>query len=519
MRRYLYNENKPPQNEYDYDVVIVGCGIAALYAALNLDDNLSCALINKSGTSESNSIYAQGGIASVIEATDNVQDHFNDTIYSGAGLCNESAVRVLVEEGPNDIKNLIELKVPFDLDSEGNYAITREGAHSHNRILHCGGDATGYLMTRTLIQKVSEKDNLTVFNNHCLCDIFTNKDQVSGISTIDENGEFNVFNTSKVIIASGGIGRIYRKSTNAYTQTGDGIAAAIRAGANVGDMEFIQFHPTALIHPDNNGRYFLISEALRGEGAVLRNRRWKRFMCDAHPMADLAPRDVVTRAIIWEMKNHDLPHVYLDITHKSRAFLENRFPTIYQECLNREIDIAVDWIPVVPVQHYFMGGIVTDLNGRTNINGLYACGEAANTGVHGANRLASNSLLECLVFGRRCAQHINQSNVSLIEFDYSVIDKFEYNKNLIDLNTIRSQIRHIMTQKCGVLRNKTEMIEAIEQIDDYYNMLEQNNISSSKEAILLNMTTVSLSVLKAALSRENSVGAHYRSDEVKERTD
>lgn len=518
MRRYIFAGDTGSVRNLSYDVVIIGCGVAALYAALNLDKNLSCALINKEGREVSNSIYAQGGIAAVIQSTDNTQDHYSDTLFSGAGLCNEDAVRVLVQEGPHDIEKLIQLGVPFDLDSGGNIQVTREGAHSHNRILHCGGDATGYHLTKTLMEAASNRDNITIYDYQCLSDICTDSGgRINGVVTMNRNGIYTLFSTAKVIIASGGIGRIYRKSTNAHTQTGDGIAAAMRAGAQVENMEFVQFHPTALIHPDKNGRYFLISEALRGEGAVLRNRRWERFMCEAHPMADLAPRDVVTRAIIWEMKNHDLPYVYLDITSKSRSFLENRFPTIYHECLRRDIDIAVDWIPVVPVQHYFMGGIKTDLNGRTNMPGLYSCGEAASTGVHGANRLASNSLLECIVFGRRCAEHINGSGFP--DPAGIRIQPFDETDAAVDLGTIRSNIRYTMTKKGGIIRNKTNLLEAISEISSYQDILERLPMNLDVRIIMLNMAAVSLAVLKGALSREKSVGAHYRSDEIKERAE
>jgi L-aspartate oxidase len=519
MRRYLFTGDIDALETLEYDVVIVGCGIAALYAALNLDPGLSCALINKGGREESNSIYAQGGIAAVTDPADDPENHLKDTLFSGAGLCNEEAVRVLVTEGPSDIKKLIDMHVPFDTDEKGRLQITREGAHTHDRIVHCGGDATGYHVTKTLLAEAERRENIDIYDYHCLYDICTDDNgEVVGITAMNDDGPYIFFRARNVIIASGGIGRIYRKSTNAKTQNGDGIAAAMRAGAAVGNMEFVQFHPTALIHPDQNGRYFLISEALRGEGAVLRNRRWERFMVNAHPMADLAPRDVVTRAIIWEMRNHDLPNVYLDITGKSRSFLEHRFPTIYHECLRRNIDIAVDWIPVVPVQHYFMGGITTDLYGRTDVPGLYACGEAANTGVHGANRLASNSLLECLVFGRRCAQHIGGAFVPG-RAGRPALEPFAETEAAVDLDTIKAQIRYVMTLKGGILRNRTQLTEAIAEISAHYEMLERLPMTDHNPLILLNMATVSLAVLDAALKREKSVGAHYRSDEVKEGSD
>jgi L-aspartate oxidase len=284
----------------------------------------------------------------------------------------------------------------------------------------------------------------------------------------------------------------------------------MRAGAAVESMEMVQFHPTALVHPGKNGRFFLISEALRGEGAILRNRKWEAFMTKYHPLADLAPRDIVSRAIITEMRKHDLPNVYLDITHKSRGFLENRFPTIYNECMSRDIDIAISWIPVVPVQHYFMGGVKTDTGARTGIRGLYACGETACTGVHGANRLASNSLLECLVFGRRAAEDISVRPVRKPEYSR----KTKIRKEL-DIPKIRYNIREAMTKKSGIIRNATGLGEAAAEIQGYYDELSVCELKTSKEIETLNMATVSGAVLDGAIKRKNSVGAHFRNDEPK----
>ncbi|NCU33154.1 MAG: FAD-binding protein, partial [Candidatus Moranbacteria bacterium] len=266
------------------------------------------------------------------------------------------------------------------------------------------------------------------------------------------------------------------------------------------------------IHPDLNMRYFLISEALRGEGAILRNRRWEAFLKDAHPMADLAPRDIVSRAIVSEMRKNDVPNVYLDITSKPREFLKNRFPVIYNECMKRGIDIAVNWIPVVPVQHYFMGGIKTDEYGAASIKGLYSCGESACTGVHGANRLASNSLLECLVFGRRCALHINGSGAKPIKNEKISIN-IKKNVNTVDFETCQSQIRNIMTKKGGIIRNGDELREAVSVVEEFHEVLKNTCLKSSGEIETLNMACVALNVLKAAEKRKISVGAHYRSDE------
>jgi L-aspartate oxidase len=512
MREYAYSENLDDLEIIDFDVVIAGAGVAGLYTALNLDSGLSCVVLNKLGAEESNSMYAQGGIASVRLKNDSWNSHFDDTLVAGAGICDKNAVEVLVKEGMEDIQKLINFGVPFDRDADNNISVSMEGAHSFNRILHCGGDATGLHITKTLIDTVSKRQNITFLNNITVFDVLTDENNdVMGVIAQDMKGKYILFRSNNVVIASGGIGRIYRNSTNASCATGDGIAASIRAGAIVENMEFVQFHPTALIHPDLNRRYFLISEALRGEGGILRNRKWEPFMKNVHPMADLAPRDIVSRAIVSEMRKSDLPNVYLDITSKSREYLSKRFPIIYKECMNRGIDIAVNWIPVVPVQHYFMGGIKTDLNGSTNINGLYACGESSCTGVHGANRLASNSLLECLVFGRRCATSINGSSFEKTS-ELKTLDNIK-NAEEFDFQTCRTKIRDTMTKKGGIIRNEKELSEAIVTIEEFNHRLKTMVLNDCIGIETLNMSTVSLSILSSAIARKESLGAHYRSDD------
>ncbi len=524
MREYANQAIFSGASELSFDVVIVGSGAAGLYAALNLDSHLKVAILNKFGLQESNTYYAQGGIAAVTASTDNWESHLNDTLIAGAGLCDRSAVEVLVREGPLDIKHLIEIGVPFDRDDQNQIKLCMEGAHSSNRILHCGGDATGYHLARTLISAVSQQANITIFDQMTLFDVLTDQEnRAAGIFVQDETGHFIIIHASAVILATGGIGRVYRNSTNSACATGDGIAAAIRAGAAIQDMEFVQFHPTALIHPDENMRYFLISEALRGEGAILRNRRWEPFMQSVHPRADLAPRDIVARAIVREMKRLDLPYVYLDITAKPRAFLHERFPVIYEECMKRGIDIAVNWIPVMPVQHYFMGGIKTDIQGRSSLEGLYACGESACTGIHGANRLASNSLLECLVFGRRCAQSINSLASHSIPAAFLPIPETflpEDNKakpatenQSCDFETCRTQIRNTMTQQGGIIRNAQGLTEALGLVDELLSTLQKRYLADRIAIETLNMATVADKILRAASLRQKSVGAHYREDD------
>ncbi|MDR2162355.1 MAG: L-aspartate oxidase [Clostridiales Family XIII bacterium] len=512
VRKYAFCGDLREIGTRDYDVVIAGSGAAGLYCALNLDPDLKCAVLNKLGAEESNSMYAQGGIASVTLGGDSWQSHLADTLEAGAGLCDEKAVEILVREGPGDIRTLIELGVPFDRGEKGDLSASTEGAHSHSRILHCGGDATGRHITKTLYENALSRENIEFLEYVTLVDVLTDEEgHVTGAVALNDSGGYILLRSRHVVIASGGIGRIYRNSTNAGSATGDGIAAAMRAGAKTGHMEFVQFHPTALIHPDGNMRFFLISEALRGEGAILRNRRWEPFMQGVHPLSDLAPRDVVSRAIVAEMMKDDLPNVYLDITSKPREFLRRRFPVIYGECMGRGIDIAVDWIPVVPVQHYFMGGIGTDENAMSSVDGLYACGESACTGVHGANRLASNSLLECLVFGRRCADYIGGISFG----GAKAAEMLAYNARppgRLDFETIRSRIRGNMTKKGGIIREAAGMNEAAAEIENFCRELEVIALAGRMEIETLNMASVALAVLVAARARTESVGAHYRGD-------
>jgi len=498
------------------DVIIAGCGAAGLYAALNLAPSLCCAILNKSGAEVSNSMYAQGGISAVTEdLPDHRAGHLADTLVAGAGLCDETAVKVLVNEAGENIHKLIDLGVPFD-QNNGQLLRTLEGGHSERRILHCGGDATGLHLTSSLYAIArSQRNNIQFFNNIFLTDILTDEWGVTGVLTLDETGRPLLFAARQVIIATGGAGRVFRASTNAVCATGDGIAAAARAGAELQDMEFVQFHPTALAGPDKTGRFFLVSEAMRGEGGLLRNSQGEAFMQGAHPMAELAPRDIVARAIARELAKSGADHVYLDITHKSREFLEQRFPTIYTECLGRGIDIAKDYIPVLPVQHYLMGGVKTDLNGETAIPGLYACGEAACTGVHGANRLASNSLLECLVFGRRCALNINgrtphrQSATDLKNNCPQPLPEET------DYSALNNEMRNLMTAKCGIIRNRRGLSAAHTRLTEINQNLKETPVSTRAKAEACNIAQIALVITQAALARKHSVGAHYLTDDIK----
>lgn len=512
----MTNFNPNDMNRFSCDVVIVGSGAAGLYTALQLDPKLSCALLNKAGVERCDSMYAQGGIAAVNQGDtegflDHQEKHIYDTLVAGAGHCDEAAVRVLVEEAWDNMEELIRYGVPFDKE-KGRFLLTREGGHSENRILHCGGDATGKYLTRPLYDLALARPGLTFFNGMCLCDIVAGEGAVCGVTAMDQRGVPCYFAASKVVIATGGIGQIYEKSTNDRCLSGDGIAAARRAGAVLQDMEFVQFHPTAFLYPDDRGRYFLISESLRGEGGILRNQRGEAFMEQVHPLKDLAPRDIVARAIDVEMKKEGSPNVYLDMTKTEANVLKKRFPTIYNACLAKGIDMAKEWIPVLPVQHYFMGGIKTDLNGKTNLEGLYACGEAACTGVHGANRLASNSLLECLVFGRRCARHINDATFFRPKSESQRQGKAQ--KEICpDFADFDREIRFLMTRDCGIVRYGAALAKAASRLREIVSALDAAVLVTEAAVTTHHKALVAKEVLEAALARKESLGAHERSDE------
>ncbi len=514
----------------NFDVAIVGSGLAGLSVALHLAENKKIAVISKRTLRDGASDWAQGGIAAVLDSTDSIDQHVADTLIAGAGICDETATRFIVEHSRKAIDWLITQGVPFTRDetTELGYHLTREGGHSQRRIIHAA-DATGHAVQLTLEQRVREHPNITLLEHHFAIDLITTdklhlKGEASrclGLYVQDVvTGKVMTISASQTVLATGGAGKVYLYTTNPDTATGDGIAMAWRAGCRMANMEFIQFHPTCLYHP--YAKSFLISEAVRGEGGLLKlpasagSVAGQRFMPQHDERGELAPRDVVARAIDFEMKKRGLDHVDLDITHQSPEFLKEHFPTIYARCLEFGIDITRQPIPVVPAAHYTCGGIMTDLDGRTEIAGLYAVGETAYTGLHGANRLASNSLLECVVLGRAAALHIAQQSPTtthaLPEWDESrVTDADE--EVVITQNW--DELRRFMWNFVSIVRTTKRLERAQhrirllkEEIDEYY-----ANFRITPDLLeLRNLVDVASLIVNSALSRHESRGLHYSLD-------
>jgi len=491
------------------DFLVIGAGVAGLRAAIELAGAGRVVVLAKREVRDSATHYAQGGIAAALSDEDEVGLHLQDTLVAGDGLCNVEAVRVLVEEGPGRIEELIEWGTQFDRTGT-KLAFTREGAHSRNRVLHAQGDSTGREILRALYAKSKTLKNISVLEFEMSSDLLLEHGRAAGVSVIGDKGEFQVIHASAVLLATGGLGQLYRNTTNPEVATGDGVAMAYLAGADVSDMEFVQFHPTALYL--KNAPRFLLSEALRGEGAYLRNMEMSRFMAKYHPLGELAPRDVVARAIVHELqvtKSPD-PVVYLDLTHLNPDHVKRRFPRIYSTCLQYNIDIATDVIPIRPAAHYAMGGVRTDLVGRTSVKGLYAAGEAASTGVHGANRLASNSLLEGLVFGSRSGEAMREalghprarSKPRLASSSNGPVDA--------GLEELIGQVRDVMWDKVGIVRDGARLRHAIEKLQGLEHRAAHPRTRRAFEA--RNILTSGLLVARSALAREESRGGHYRTD-------
>jgi len=495
----------------DYDYIIVGSGIAGLYTALLAEERGSVLVITKGSINDCNTRFAQGGIAAAIGRDDSPDMHYRDTIAAGDGLCDTEAVRILADEAPDRITELVKFGVPFDT-VDGEIALTREAAHSMPRILHAGGDATGEHIEVTLSSRV-RSSKIRVLEDSLGTEILVEKGAVAGIRVLDcRTGKIDQFSCRLLVLATGGVGQLFKFNTNSEVATGDGVALAFNAGAEITDMEFYQFHPTALRIPGVTP--FLISEAVRGEGGILRNEKGYAFMKDYTPNGDLAPRDVVARSILYEMQKTNSDRVYIDVTHMSPRTITTRFPHIYRFCLEQGLDITRDLIPVAPAAHYMMGGIKTNSWGQTTIAGLTACGETACVAVHGANRLASNSLLEAVVFSKRVIDqnsHGGKMQVMSPDWDrgvYRTLGQRSSSQNVPEPDL--AALQSLLWDKVGIIRNRQGLNEAADILAAWQTMLPPPVDRPSYE--LCNLVLIGRLVTEAALIREESRGAHFRSD-------
>ncbi len=502
-----------------HDVLIIGSGLAAATLALSLPESLRVAVATKKRAEDSSSFWAQGGIAAVMGQDDSFDEHVRDTLVAGAGLCDEAVVRHVVESAPAAVRWLVEQGAPFDMEGAA-YHLTREGGHSHRRVLHAA-DATGRAVQESLLSRMAARPNISLLRQHIAVDLITDRRlgrdglAVHGAYVLDTtSGRVETFQAGATVLATGGAGKAFLYTTNPDTATGDGVAMAWRAGCRVANLEFIQFHPTCLYHP--HAKSFLITEAMRGEGAILRLPDGSRFMSEHDERGELAPRDVVARAIDFEMKKRGLDCVYLDITHKPAKFIVGHFPTIHARCLELGIDITREWIPVAPAAHYTCGGVRVDRHGRTDAERLYAIGETACTGLHGANRLASNSLLECLVYGRAAAAHIaelpNRPAEALPDWDESRVT--DADEEIVIAHNWH-ELRRFMWDYVGIVRTTKRLERAAhrlrllnEEISEYY-----SNFRVSNDLVeLRNLVLTADLIVRCARARHESRGLHSSRD-------
>ncbi len=511
-----------------FDYIVVGSGIAGLTFALKVARHGRVAIVTKKNLSEANTQYAQGGIAAVTKPTDSIELHVADTLRAGAGLCREEVVQTIVEEGPDRVQELIDLGMDFtreetiSTDGERFYSLGKEGGHSKRRVLHTK-DATGREIMRALLAALERAPNVSVFEDHFAIDLITTaklecekENRCVGAYVLDRNtGKVETFSAPHVVLATGGSGKVYLYTTNPDIATGDGVAMAYRAGVTIANMEFTQFHPTCLYHPQ--AKSYLVSEALRGEGAVLKDLAGNEFMAAAHPLADLAPRDIVARTIDSEMKRSGAGHMHLDITHKSAPFIMDRFPNIYRKCLEFGIDITKQAIPVVPAAHYQCGGVKTDVDGCTELPGLYAVGEVASTGLHGANRLASNSLLEGLVCAHRAAQCVINEPQPDIEVSMPLWQsgQAEDPDELVVVSHNWDEVRRCMWDYVSIVRTRKRLLRGQSRIENLREEIRQYYWDFKVTADLLelrNIAQVAELIIGCALQRPESRGLHYNLD-------
>jgi L-aspartate oxidase len=513
------------------DFLVIGSGIAGLSFALQAANHGSVAIITKRDVSESATKYAQGGIASVFSAEDSFDAHIEDTMVAGAGICHEDVVRMVVEEGPQTIRNLIDWGVKFTTNSSDDYDLTREGGHSARRILHAE-DITGREIERALVAAVLQHPNVQVYEHHIAVDLITTakierrtaercqteKNRCLGAYALDINGgQVKTFASKITLLASGGAGKVYLYTCNPDVASGDGVAMAYRAGATIANMEFMQFHPTTLFHP--LAKSFLISEAVRGEGAILRRRDGTAFMEKYHKLKDLAPRDIVARAIDNEMKTSGDDCVYLDITHEPSDIVRSRFPNIYQTCMDFGLDMTKEWLPVVPAAHYLCGGVAVNTDAETDMPGLYAIGETAFTGLHGGNRLASNSLLEAAVYAGRAFQHSSEA-LKTLQLDPREIPHWDSgtatnSDEMVVVSQNWDEIRRTMWNYVGIVRSDKRLARALRRIKLIQDEIEEYywNFNLTSDLVeLRNISTVAELIVTCAQMRKESRGLHYTID-------
>ncbi|HYQ58078.1 MAG TPA: L-aspartate oxidase [Draconibacterium sp.] len=499
----------------EFDTVVIGSGLAGLSAAYHASKFGRVAIVTKSQLDVSNSYYAQGGIAAAIAEDDSPEQHAHDTLVTGRGICDRDAVDILVNEGRERVLELIDLGMHFDKEND-DFVLGLEGGHSKRRILHAGGDATGKELTCFKLKLIRQKKNVEAFEYVAAVKLLQNNNCIVGVQAYDfKTNENIVFKTKAVILATGGLSRIFERSTNPHTATGDGVALAFEAGAQLADLEFIQFHPSALYMPGKDA--YLISEAVRGEGAWLLNHNGERFMKDIHPLAELAPRDVVAYSIFRQIQKSDMDHIFLSLKHLDSNKIKSRFKNIDKHLQEFGFDLTKDQLPVSPAAHYMVGGIRTNLDAETNISGLFVCGEAASTGVMGANRLASNSLLECLVFGKRASEKAAKLKAPDFTFEKPAPIKLDVNNEALFLK-YQNELAHLMSKNLGIVRNRKDLETAINKFTEIAaefnkDLYEYNLIKIRSIAVICKL------IAKAAFIREESRGGHIREDFQKENPD
>lgn len=512
LRRYLVNFNAKRMSHFFTDALVIGSGIAGLRAALTIPAKYDVMVLCKDMLPESNSRYAQGGIAGVVDPEDRFENHVEDTLRAGAGICDRAVVEAVIRAAPVQLAELIRWGAHFDEDAAGKLALTLEGGHSHRRVVHALGDATGQEIMRAAIEKAKATPNLTIWEKAFTLDLLTHEGQCVGALVHRPGYGLSVVWARHTILASGGAGQIYRETTNPPVATADGMALAHRAGAIMMDMEFMQFHPT-LLYVAGSARY-LISEAVRGEGAYLRDKNGHRFMQEYDARGELAPRDIVSRAIVSQMEKTQHASVYLDLSHLSPDLVAQRFPGIEKVCASFGLDLAKDMIPVRPGAHYMIGGIRVDLRGMTSIPGLWAAGEVTSSGLHGANRLASNSLLEGLVYGAWCADGVTAA-LEKEEPELRALPlRAEFVPDVTDLNLadLKNSLQSLMGRQAGIVRSEEKLVSAIDDLAFWGKYVLSHEFTGPPGWELQNLFTTAQLMLSSMLARKESRGVHYRSD-------